>query len=246
MRNWDYRFTWTRDAAMAVRAGNLIGYSAEARDFFHVMRRAIDQHDRLQVMYRVDGEPVPVEEELPNLRGFGGSAPVRIGNGARDQIQLDSAGALVDAAHLYEHFGGTLTVRAWRTLQGVIDSLQKELIEGVAAAKDFRVVESLHERFVEKVVQQSFLHRGTIRRTFEDISRECLKFCGLVAKYQDRIVSAGSDLRDFDATIATLNSSFSSLFSFIHSVLHRENSNLTLRLGYNNYVGRELHSKKKR
>lgn len=123
-RNWDYRYAWARDAALAVRANNLIGFRSEARDFFHFLRDTVDLEVGLKVMYGIDGSRVPDETELPHLAGFAGSGPVRIGNGARDQIQLDSAGALVDAAHLYEHFGGTLTVRAWRTLQGVIDSLQ--------------------------------------------------------------------------------------------------------------------------
>jgi GH15 family glucan-1,4-alpha-glucosidase len=122
-RNWDYRFTWTRDSAMAVRAANLIGYSVEARDFFHFMRRALDQDERLQVMYQVDGSRVPEEYELPHLRGFGSSGPVRIGNGARDQLQLDAGGALVDAAYLFERFDGVLPLRTWRGIRAVVDDL---------------------------------------------------------------------------------------------------------------------------
>lgn len=123
VRNWDYRYTWTRDAAMAIRATNLIGYTLEARDFFHFMRRALDQNGQLQVMYAVDGRPVPEEAELPLLRGFQGSAPVRIGNGARDQLQLDVGGALVDAAYLFERFGGVLPLRTWRRIRDVVDAL---------------------------------------------------------------------------------------------------------------------------
>lgn len=123
-RNWDYRYAWARDAALAVRANNLIGFHSEARDFFHFLRDTVDVDVGLKVMYGIDGSRVPDEVELSHLAGYRGSSPVRIGNGARDQVQLDSAGALIDAAHLYEHFGGTLTVRAWRTLRGVIDSLQ--------------------------------------------------------------------------------------------------------------------------
>lgn len=123
-RNWDYRYAWARDAALAVRANNLIGFHSEARDFFHFLRDTVDPDVGLRVMYGIDGSRVPDETELGHLAGYRGSGPVRIGNGARDQVQLDSAGALVDAAHLYEHFGGTLTVRAWRTLRAVIDSLQ--------------------------------------------------------------------------------------------------------------------------
>lgn len=123
-RNWDYRYTWTRDAAMAVRAANLVGCEREARDFFHFMRDALSHEPTLQVMYTIDGEPVPAEEELAHLSGFEGSGPVRIGNGARHQLQYDISGALVDAAHLYEHFGGSLTLGAWRRLRSVIEQVE--------------------------------------------------------------------------------------------------------------------------
>lgn len=119
-RNWDYRFTWARDSAMAVRAANLLGYEAEARDFYHFLRDAVDDERGLHLMYCIDGTPVPEERELDHLAGALGSRPVRIGNGARDQVQLDTTGAVVDAAHLFERFGGTLTFRAWEKLVAII------------------------------------------------------------------------------------------------------------------------------
>lgn len=124
-RNWDYRFTWTRDAAMAIRAANLIGYSQEARDFFHFVRDTLDRDDALWVMYCVDGERVPEERVIEHLSGHGGSRPVRVGNGARSQVQLDTAGSLLDAAFLYERFGGSLTLRAWRHLRKVVNDVCK-------------------------------------------------------------------------------------------------------------------------
>lgn len=124
VRNWDYRYTWTRDAAMAIRSQNILGYTTEARDFFHFMRTALDADETLRVMYTIDGKPVPDEVELSHLRGFAGSGPVRIGNGARDQLQLDTTGALVDAAYLYERFGGVLPLRTWSRLRRVVDSLR--------------------------------------------------------------------------------------------------------------------------
>jgi alpha,alpha-trehalase len=120
-RNWDYRFTWARDAAMAIRAANLIGYGSEARDFYHFIRDAVDTNVGLELMYTVDGRPVPHEQELVHLAGSFGSAPVRIGNGARSQTQLDTTGAIVDSAHLFEMFGGTLTLEAWRKLIAIIE-----------------------------------------------------------------------------------------------------------------------------
>jgi GH15 family glucan-1,4-alpha-glucosidase len=121
-RNWDYRFSWVRDAAMAVRATNLIGFSSEAREFFYFIRDTLQRGDPLQLMYTLDGFPAPKEEILENLRGVRGSSPVRVGNGARDQLQLDTAGALLDAAFLYEQFGGRLQLHTWQQLKGVIQT----------------------------------------------------------------------------------------------------------------------------
>lgn len=120
-RNWDYRYAWVRDASFAIRAENLLGYADEAREFFYFVRDAVDLTRGLEIMYAIDGGRVPDEEVLQHLRGAHGSVPVRIGNGARDQIQLDIVGALVDAAHLYERFGNALTLRAWRKIRQIVD-----------------------------------------------------------------------------------------------------------------------------
>lgn len=119
-RNWDYRYTWARDAAMTIRATNLLGYSTEARNFYHFIRDAVRSDRGLDLMYTIDGGPVPEEEELRHLVGSFGSQPVRIGNAARDQVQLDTYGALVDAAHLYVRFGGSLTLEAWHKLESIL------------------------------------------------------------------------------------------------------------------------------
>ena len=123
-RNWDYRYYWTRDAAMSIRAANRMGYVTEARDFFHFVRDTLDQAGELKVMYSIDGSPVPEERVLDHLSGYRGSSPVRIGNGARDQIQLDTAGALLDAAFLYERHEGTLTLRVWRNMRAVVEAVR--------------------------------------------------------------------------------------------------------------------------
>jgi GH15 family glucan-1,4-alpha-glucosidase len=123
VRNWDYRYTWTRDTAMAVRAANLLGCNREAREFFHFVRDTLERDRELHIMYAVDGGRVPDEQTLDHLRGYRGSRPVRIGNGARDQLQLDTAGALMDAAYVYERGGGLLTARGWRRLREVVDNV---------------------------------------------------------------------------------------------------------------------------
>lgn len=122
-RNWDYRYTWTRDTAMAVRAANLLGCTPEAREFFHFVRDTLERYRKLQIMYAVDGDRVPDERTLDHLRGYRGSKPVRVGNGARDQLQLDTAGALMDAAYVYERGGGSLSARGWRRLREVVDNV---------------------------------------------------------------------------------------------------------------------------
>ncbi len=120
-RNWDYRYSWTRDSAMAIRAMNVIGYSAEARHFFHFVRDTIDARGGLDLMVALDGQDVPAEILLEHLSGHRGHGPVRIGNGARDQSQLDITGWLLDAAYLHERAGGVLSLRLWRQIRDLVD-----------------------------------------------------------------------------------------------------------------------------
>lgn len=120
-RNWDYRFSWTRDSAMAIRAMNLIGYGNEALRFFHFVRDCVDRRDRLDLMVSIDGTNVPPEIVLDHLKGFGGSSPVHVGNAAADQVQHDIIGPLLDAAWIYERSGGVIPLRLWREIRHLVD-----------------------------------------------------------------------------------------------------------------------------
>ncbi|MCZ6783216.1 MAG: glycoside hydrolase family 15 protein [Proteobacteria bacterium] len=120
-RNWDYRFSWTRDSAMAIRAMNLIGYSSEALGFFHFVRDCIDRRGKLDLLVTIDGGDVPQEQILDHLAGHRNSLPVRIGNAAVDQVQHDIIGPLLDATYLYERSGGVISLRLWREIRHLID-----------------------------------------------------------------------------------------------------------------------------
>jgi len=121
-RNWDYRFTWIRDATFALYALSIIGYTAEATAFkdwleWSTLGRARD----LQIMYGLGGERRLTEVDLPKLEGYRGSAPVRIGNAAYSQFQMDICGEILDSAHLYRKFGGEMDPEYWQYLRWVVD-----------------------------------------------------------------------------------------------------------------------------
>jgi GH15 family glucan-1,4-alpha-glucosidase len=119
-RNWDYRYSWTRDSAMAIRAMNLIGYREEALGFFQFVRDTVEERNALDLMVTIHGKDVPEEVILGHLEGHRGSGPVRLGNAARHQTQHDIVGPLLDAASLYEHSGGTLGLALWRQIRGLV------------------------------------------------------------------------------------------------------------------------------
>lgn len=101
VRNWDYRFAWLRDSALVLYALQSIGYHEEAIDFFQWLEAVcLSCQDTIQIMYRLDGSRELPEYILAHLEGYRGSHPVRIGNAAADQTQLDIYGEVLDAAHL--------------------------------------------------------------------------------------------------------------------------------------------------
>ncbi|MEZ4434878.1 MAG: glycoside hydrolase family 15 protein [bacterium] len=123
-RNWDYRYSWIRDSAFAVYALTRLGHGEAARAFMRwVLDVCIPRHrgGRLQVMYAVDGRTDLTEETLSSLRGYHDSRPVRIGNGAHDQLQLDIYGPLLDAACLAAERGQPVSPEAWRALTAITD-----------------------------------------------------------------------------------------------------------------------------
>ncbi|MEU0569910.1 glycoside hydrolase family 15 protein [Nonomuraea sp. NPDC005983] len=124
-RNWDYRYTWIRDASLSVRVLIDLGFVEEAQAFRLWLRDRLhaggtESGEPLQIMYRVDGDPHLTEEVLDHLEGYQKSAPVRVGNAAADQIQLDIYGEAADALAQAQDIGG---VRGWQTFAGVLDWL---------------------------------------------------------------------------------------------------------------------------
>jgi GH15 family glucan-1,4-alpha-glucosidase len=123
-RNWDYRYTWIRDASFTLYAMNRLGYNDEAGAFMSwISDRCMDLNPdgSMQIMYGHDGRKVLSEETLPHLEGYRGSSPVRIGNGAYDQLQLDIYGELMDSVYLYNKYGEPIPAALWENLVRLVD-----------------------------------------------------------------------------------------------------------------------------
>jgi len=124
VRNWDYRFCWVRDSSMIARALLALGHDRDARDFLDFLERAAAQHrdpSRIQVVYGLRGETRLTEYTLGHLDGYRDSLPVRIGNAAALQRQLDIYGELLDAARELARIGVPPTPERWAWLRGVAD-----------------------------------------------------------------------------------------------------------------------------
>ena len=109
-RNWDYRYTWIRDTAFSLYALLRLGFTDEAAGFMdwltdRLRERVGHESGPLQIMYAVDGSSELPEEVLDHFEGYRGSAPVRIGNGAANQLQLDIYGELIDSVYLFNKHG---------------------------------------------------------------------------------------------------------------------------------------------
>jgi GH15 family glucan-1,4-alpha-glucosidase len=123
-RNWDYRYTWIRDASFTLYALMRLGYTEEAAAFM----RWIEDRSRgktasgpLQVVYGIDGSPRLPETELGHFAGYQDSRPVRIGNAASDQLQLDIYGELLDSVYIYDKYGEPISYDFWMNLVRLVN-----------------------------------------------------------------------------------------------------------------------------
>jgi len=125
-RNWDYRYTWIRDAAFSLYALLRLGFTEEAEAFMAWLTGRVREGELggagpLQVMYGIDGRTELPEEILDHLEGYRGSAPVRIGNGAAGQLQLDIYGELIDSIYLYNKHGTPIYHDAWGHVSRIVE-----------------------------------------------------------------------------------------------------------------------------
>ncbi|MFP0196383.1 glycoside hydrolase family 15 protein [Pseudomonas sp. PHC1] len=126
-RNWDYRYTWIRDASFTVYAFMRLGFVDEANAYMRWLRGRVSdcrgQPMKLNILYAIDGRQELPETELTHLSGHGGAKPVRIGNGAYDQIQLDIFGELMDAVYLVNKYGDAISHEGWKHVMEVVDQV---------------------------------------------------------------------------------------------------------------------------
>src|SRR6266700_963328 len=132
VRNWDYRYTWLRDATFTLYALNVLGFTEEAHAFTHWLRRlSYSNGEDLQIMYGIRGERELIEQELSHLSGYCDSRPVRIGNEAAGQKQMDVFGEVLDCIHLFRRQGGF--ERYGEKLEGHLWAMMRLLVEHVCA-----------------------------------------------------------------------------------------------------------------
>ena len=123
-RNWDYRFTWIRDAAFTMYAFLTLGYTQEAKEFMDWIINLCQEID-LHLVYRINGSPKLMKEEVIEFEGYKGSKPVRIGNAAAEQLQLDIYGELIDTIYIYNKSCMPITFEFWLLIEKQVQMVIK-------------------------------------------------------------------------------------------------------------------------
>jgi GH15 family glucan-1,4-alpha-glucosidase len=157
--NWDYRYTWLREAAFAMFVLIRIGFRDEAHKFMDwLQERCHGAGGLLQPIYGIDGRTELDKEELHHLSGYRDCSPVRVGNGVYDQLQLDLYGAVLDAAYLYNKYGAPLDYEVWQSLRSLLGWLSENWHQPDAGMWD--LLDSRENFVSSKVFSWVALDRG--------------------------------------------------------------------------------------
>ena len=213
-RNWDYRYCWLRDASFTFRALFGLGYREEAEAFLQWMLHATRlTWPELQVLYDVYGEARVPERELPHLDGYAGSRPVRIGNDAHGQLQLDVYGEVVDAAARFARAGGRFDRDATGLLAGVgrtVCERWREPDEGIWEGRAGRFHHT-HSKILcwvalDRLIELHETHGLRIDVARFRAERDAIRAAVETRGYNDRIGSYTRllDGDDLDASLLTL------------------------------------------
>jgi GH15 family glucan-1,4-alpha-glucosidase len=195
-RNWDYRFTWLRDATFSLYALNVLGFTEEARAFTHWLQQLSYADDEdVQIMYGIRGERDLTEIELPHLSGYEGSSPVRIGNGAAKQKQLDVFGEVLDCIHIYrkqgcfERYGEKLDGPLWGMMRRLVDHVCKHWQETDSGIWEVR---GGARHFVySKVMCWVALDRGIRAAEYYHLEADLLRWCHVRDQIRADILARG-------------------------------------------------------
>jgi GH15 family glucan-1,4-alpha-glucosidase len=167
-RNWDYRFAWPRDASIGIGAFLGVGKVGEARRFLAWLLYASRLvRPRLPVLFTLHGGPAPPEHDVDGWPGYAHSRPVRIGNGAADQHQLDGYGWVIDAAWLLVDSGNHLYGETWRALRGFADRVARRWTEPDAGIWEIRgdAAQHVHSKLMAWLALDRALRIAATHRT---------------------------------------------------------------------------------
>lgn len=180
-RNWDYRYCWLRDAAICASALSRVGSNDEALGFLDWVMSLLETRndpERLPALYNVTGRHLPPEGEIAKLPGFAGSRPVRVGNAADGQVQLDCFGSIVDLIHVIAEQGAEITAEHWRLVEEMVLAVSRRWQEPDHSIWEIRRAPRQH--VYSKVMCWVAVDRAI----------------GLSERFLDRPPSAWTELRD--------------------------------------------------